>query len=333
MGNLTPVLITERFDDDTYRWLSQEKTLEVSKSQNYAQPHANELAQVQALIIRSQTPITRELLAQAPQLKLIVSATSGFDHIDLNATSEKKITVMHTPEANASSAAELTWALLLQLCRRLNLAQQQVQNAQWAREQLRGSELQGKTYGILGLGRVGQKVATIAHAFGMQVTAYDPYQSAASFEKCNTQKSDFLTLLKESDVISCHVPLTQKTQHLITEKELQQMKKTALLINTSRGSVICEKSLASALEQKTIAGAGLDVFETEPLAKNSPLLSFEEVALSPHIGATTTEAFSQASKIAAQKVVSFFKEGAVKDALPPKEAWFFEDGALKDPRQ
>ena len=319
------VLITDRFDIDALAFLKSDPALEVRISESPT-PTDQELRNIDGLIIRSRTVISELLLAHAPKLQVIVTATSGFDHIDLEATSKHQLTVMHTPSANAASAAELTWALVLACARRINEAGRAVKDGNWKREALIGRQLEGRTYGVIGLGRIGGRVARIARAFGMTVLAYDPYQENEQFLKYAADRTSLDELFKLSDVVSFHVPATAETKAMLNEGNIEFLNRGMILINSSRGSVITEKSLTLALERKWLGAVGLDVFEREPLPRHSALAEFKNVVMTPHLGATTHEAFSSASFEAAEKLRAFAHSpphGRVsQDRLPPEQEWF-----------
>lgn len=314
------VLITDRFDLEAEARLRSTRGLTVTKSA-LPTPTADELANVEALIIRSRTRIDASLVERAPKLKLIVTATSGFDHIDLAVTTARGLNVMYTPDANAPSAAELTWALVLATVRKIPAAHRAVKTGDWKREALMGRQLEGLTYGVIGLGRIGTRVARIARAFGMKLVAFDPYKEESYFEREHCTRMSLDELFKNADVVSCHVPATAETHHMIRRLSLAEAGHDIVFVNTSRGSVIEEHILVEALEKGWFVGAGLDVFEREPLARTSHLVGRENVVMSPHIGATTTEAFHAASLDAALKVAAFALGGTVTDPLPPNEPW------------
>jgi len=314
------ILITDRFDVEAFAHLKGEASLDVHRSET-PKPTAEELAPAEVLVIRSRTRIDATLLEQSPKLRAIITATSGFDHIDLAATAKRDVTVMYTPDANEASACELTWALVLACARRIPEAHRAVKSGEWKREALVGRELAGKTYGVIGLGRIGTRVARIAQAFGMRVMAFDPYQEDSYFAKENIARISLDELLKLSDVVSVHVPATSETHHLITRNYFEFERKDLIFVNTSRGTVIEEALLVEALEKQWIAACGLDVFEREPLPQKSHLMNFPNVVMSPHIGATTTEAFKAASMDAAQKALAFVRSSATSDLLPPQATW------------
>lgn len=316
------VLITDRFSLESQIFLQQNPNLNILKAQDPKNLDPSELKTAHALIIRSRTPITEELLNNAPNLQLIITCTSGFDHIDLNATQKWGITVMHTPTANIQSAAQLTWSLVLACANNLFTAHKMLKAGEWKRESVTGLELSGRTYGIVGLGRIGSRVAEIAQAFGMHVIAYDPYQDDEVFERLNLARSSYEEVLKTADVLSFHVPKTLETDHMLDRSHFEYIHRGIILINTSRGSIINENDLYEALQKGWIKSAGLDVFEKEPLDRNSNLLKLPNVVLTPHIGANTHEAFDKASDIAATKLLRFFENGTTSDTLPPRAPWY-----------
>lgn len=316
------VLICDRFAADSLMWLQRQPHLIVELAEHPASLPMDHLVSAHALLIRSRTLIDEKLLKKARQLQVIVSATSGFDHIDLQACTKWGITVMHTPGSNIESAAQLTWALVLACATRIREARLQIENGEWARERLVGLELSGRAHGIVGLGRIGSRVARHAQAFGMSVLAYDPYVDDSVFEKLGVQKMSYDDLLKTADMVSFHVPKTQETDGMLTRTTLDRLSRPLILINTSRGSVISEEDLLHGLRKGQIRAAGLDVFESEPLPANSSLLTFPQVVLTPHIGANTEDAFFKASQAAAEKMVAFFMDGSTSDTLPPRVPWY-----------
>lgn len=318
------VLITDRFALQPFLELSKRRGFAAVHDQNWAQRANYDLAFFDTLIVRSSTKVNEEFLKSFPNVQLIVSATAGFDHLDLKLLKERGIHAAHCPEAHADSATEMTWGLLLALTRRLNECQKGIRAGDWDRNKYLGTELNGKTIGIVGLGRTGQRVARIAQAFQMNVVAHDPYQFDEPFAALKIQRLSLEEVLRHADVVSLHIPLTKETHHLMGEMFIDSMQDHAFLINTSRGPVVHEQALIKALENKKIAGAGLDVFEYEPLMRESALFKFQNVVLSPHVGATTQEAFLRASDEAAQKVISFYEKGELKDSLPPNAPWYQE---------
>ncbi len=317
------ILITDRFSQESLISLQQQPFLKVEKSP-FPHLEQTDISEVHGLIIRSRTQITENLLKRAKNLQVIVTATSGFDHIDLHATEKWGITVMHTPEANVESAAQLAWSLLLTGSRKIVESHKQVKSGTWQRDLLMGTELEGKTLGIVGLGRIGRRVAQIAKAFRMQVLAYDPYLDENIFIQEGCTRSSYEELLKCSDYLSFHVPRTKLTQNMLNRSHFEYIHRGIGIINVSRGGVIHELDLAQALTEGWLSFCALDVYEKEPLDRNSNLLKFSNVILTPHIGANTYEAFAKASDQAAILVLKFFMDGSTENTLPPKSAWYLE---------
>lgn len=323
------VLLTDRFALDAAARLRADAKLDVRVSAA-PEPTDAELHDAEVLVIRSRTKISASLLASAPRLRLIVTATSGFDHIDFSATTARGIPVTYTPEANAQSAAELTWALVLACARRLPEAVRAVKTGDWARESLIGHELSGKTYGVIGLGRIGTRVSAFARAFGMRVLAFDPYRDEEYFGRFEAQRVGLNELVRLADVLSVHVPATPETKGLLHAGHFAISNPGLIVVNTSRGQAIDEVALITALEGGHLRAVGLDVYEKEPLNRASPLLNFANVVLTPHLGATTHEAFAKASHEAAHKVVRFFAAGEIDDRLPPADPWFGSPRKTRD---
>lgn len=316
------VLITDRFAQDVYLFLQQQPQFEIVRTDSPVHLPLEHLTAAHALIIRSRTPITEELLAKARQLQVIVTATSGFDHIDLDATRKWGVTVMHTPSANIESAAQLTLTHILGCTNQIISAHKMMKAGEWSRDSLIGMELNGRTHGIIGLGRIGTRVAQLLQAFGMSIVAFDPYQDDEHFAQHKVTRLSYEEVLKTADILSFHVPKTLETDFMLNRSHFEFIHRGIILINTSRGSVINEQDLCAALDKGWIRAVGLDVFEKEPLPRTSKLLNYPNVILTPHIGATTEDAFHKASTIAAQKLVDFFLDGSTSDTLPPQVPWY-----------
>ncbi|AAL81518.1 3-phosphoglycerate dehydrogenase [Pyrococcus furiosus DSM 3638] len=265
---------------------------------------------VEAIIVRSKPKITRKVIENAPKLKVIARAGVGLDNIDVEAAKEKGIEVVNAPAASSRSVAELAVGLMFAVARKIAYADRKMREGKWAKKECMGIELEGKTLGIIGFGRIGYQVAKIARALGMKLLLYDPYPNEERAKEVGGKFVDLETLLKESDIVTIHVPLIPETYHLINEERLRLMKRTAILINTSRGAVVDTQALIKALEEGWIAGAGLDVFEEEPLPENHPLTKFDNVVLTPHIGASTYEAQERAGVEVAEKIVEILKKSS-----------------------
>ena len=316
------VLITDRFAQDSFLFLQQQSHFEVVRADSPQHLPLEHLVTANALIIRSRTIINEELLKKARQLQVIITCTSGFDHIDLDATQKWGVTVMHTPTANIESASQLTWGLVLSCVNNLHQAHKMVKAGEWRRDEITGIELTGRTYGVVGLGRIGTRVAEIAQAFGMNVVAYDPYAEDNNFERLKIPRLSYEEVLKTADIASFHVPKTLETEHMLNRSHFEYIHRGLVLINTSRGSVINENDLCEAIEKGWLRSVGLDVFEKEPLNRNSKLLTYPNVVLTPHIGANTEDAFFKASQVAANKLTGFFIDGSTSDTLPPRVPWY-----------
>jgi D-3-phosphoglycerate dehydrogenase / 2-oxoglutarate reductase len=267
---------------------------------------ADALCDVDAVIVRSTTTIDRDALARTQRLSVIGRAGVGVDNIDVVAATEKGIAVFNSPSGNTISAAELTMALILAAVRRVCAADRSMRAGEWDRKQYRGAELHGKVLALIGAGRIGGEVARRARPFGMRVIASDPFLQDERARQLGIESVTLETALREGDVISVHVPLTDSTANLLDRDRIALLKPTAVLVNAARGGVLDEVALADALREGRIAGAGIDVFSTEPLPGDHPLRGLDNVVLTPHIGAATAEA---------QHNVAFEVSEAVRDAL------------------
>ncbi|WP_206204846.1 hydroxyacid dehydrogenase [Thermococcus sp. MV11] len=262
---------------------------------------------VDAIIVRSKPKVTRKVIESAPKLKVIGRAGVGLDNIDLEAAKERGIKVVNSPGASSRSVAELAIALMFSVARKVAFADRKMREGVWAKKQCMGIELEGKTIGVIGFGRIGYEVAKIAHALGMKVLLYDPYPNEERAKEVGGKFAQLEELLRESDVVTLHVPLVEQTYHLINEERLKLMKPTAILINAARGAVVDTSALVKALQEGWIAGAGLDVFEEEPLPKDHPLTKLDNVVLTPHIGASTEEAQMRAGVQVAEQIVEILR--------------------------
>ena len=264
------------------------------------------LAQADGVIIRSTTRIDRPALAATERLRVIGRAGVGVDNIDVAAATEKGIAVFNAPSGNTTSAAELTMALMLAAMRKLPAADRSIRSGEWDRKRFRGAELHGKTLALIGAGRIGGEVARRARAFGMHVVAYDPFLQDERARQLGIRAVPLEEALREGDVISLHVPLTDATANLIDRERLALLKPGAVVVNAARGGVMDEEALVDALREDRIAGAALDVFNDEPLPADHPFRTLDNVVLTPHIGAATIEA---------QHNVAYEVAEAVRDAL------------------
>lgn len=274
----------------------------------------NKIKDFDAIIVRSRTKVTRDVIDAAKKLKIIARAGVGVDNVDVEAATERGIMVVNAPESTSVTVAEHTMGLIMALARKISIADKSVKEGKWEKSRFMGIELAGKTLGIIGMGRIGSQVAKRCQAFDMDVLVNDPYITEEVASKIGARVVDKETLLKNSDVITIHVPLTPETKHSISRKEFDLMKESAFIINCARGGIIKEDDLYEALKSGKIGGAGLDVFENEP-PEGSPLLELDNLVATPHIGASTKEAQSGAAIIVANEVKKVFMGEAPKNVL------------------
>ncbi|MDB9721574.1 D-glycerate dehydrogenase [Nitrosopumilus sp.] len=268
----------------------------------------SKIKEMDGLICFPYDKIDKEIIQSAKKLKAISTYSVGYDHIDTQFAKENKIRVGYTPEVLTDATADMAFALLLDSLRRISEGDRIIRKGQW--KQIYGAydyvglDLQGKTLGIMGLGRIGKTLAKRAKAFDMKIIYHNRKQISKTEEKkIGVKYTTFEKLISQSDIISIHVPHTKQTNEMFNMKIFRKMKKTSFLINTSRGKVVNEKDLAVALKQKIIAGAGLDVFDTEPIKKNHPFLKLENTVLAPHVGSSTKETRIEMAKITMKNMI------------------------------
>jgi len=260
----------------------------------------------EAMIVRSQTQVTADIIEAGKKLQVIGRAGVGVDNIDIEAATQHGIVVVNAPTGNTISAAEHTIALMLSLARHIPQANAMLKSGVWRRADFMGTEVKDKTLGIIGLGNVGSEVAKRAQGLEMKLIAYDPFISDNRARNLQVELVSLEQLLKESDFITLHVPLTASTKGLIGAKQLAMVKPTVRIINTARGGLIDEKALAKAMKENRVAGAAIDVFPTEPTTE-SILFDSDNIIVTPHLGASTTEAQALAATVVAKQVVDVFK--------------------------
>jgi D-3-phosphoglycerate dehydrogenase len=283
-------------------------------SQPAASALVAELADADALIVRSATRVTDELLQHAPRLRIVGRAGVGVDNIDLDAATHRGILVVNTPGSSATSVAEHALALMLALARSVPQLNAAMHAGRWEKSGAAGAELRGKTLGLVGLGRVGGEVARRAKALEMRVLAHDPYLSAERAAEWGVQLLPLAEMLAQADYVSLHTALSPATDRLMNQQTLAQMKRGARLINTARGELVDEAALLEALQSGHIAGAGLDVFVTEPPG-NSPLMALPNVIATPHVAGSTAEAQEEVGVQIAQQIRDFLAEGVLRNAV------------------
>ncbi|MCD6154663.1 MAG: hydroxyacid dehydrogenase [Candidatus Verstraetearchaeota archaeon] len=273
-----------------------------------------EIRDADAIISRGFIKISREIIYSAEKLKVIGVHGVGVDHIDLEAAREKGIEILNTPAALTETVAEYTLGLIISLLRKINLADEAVRMGRWNEKysKLVGEDVEGKVIGIIGLGRIGSAVARMLSCLKTKIIYYDVERNKEIEEEFSLEYVDLDELLRRADIITIHVPLTKETYHLISKSEIEKMKNGVYLINTSRGAVIDEEALIDALRNGKIAGAALDVFETEPIDSENPLLNMENVILTPHIAASSRQALIRMAREVAIKVIEKLEERKFK---------------------
>jgi D-3-phosphoglycerate dehydrogenase len=264
------------------------------------------------LAIRVETKVTKAVIDAGKNLKIIATATTGTDHVDINYAKKKGIEVISLQGANTIATAEHALGMLLCIIRKIHAAHQSLISGKWNRAEFMGTQLHGKKLGIIGFGRIGKEIAVRAQACGMKILAYDPYLTDDIFTQNHAKKMQINELLQEADVVTLHVFLTDETRGFINKKVFEIMKKNAILINCSRGEVVNDNDLTEALEKKEIAGACLDVFAEEPLPEQNILVQYakthDNLLLTPHIAGSTYEAMHEAGIFVAQKTKEMLKQ-------------------------
>ena len=259
------------------------------------------------VVVRSRTKITKEMIDRATQCKIIARVGVGLDNIDVDAAKAKNIRVINAVEGAMNAVAELVLGLMLSMAREIPRADREIRNGKWLKKELMGIELSGKYLGIVGLGNIGKRLAKLARGLNMNIIGFDVMPIADDFSRdVGLIKADIDTLLSSADFISFHVPLTDATHHLVNAKRISTMKKTAYIINTSRGEIIDEDALYDALKEGRIAGAALDVFEKEPAVGNK-LTTLPNIVCTPHIGAQTKEAQTLAANVIGEKIIMILR--------------------------
>lgn len=270
-------LLQEQFQVDVRDKISAEELLNV-------------IGDYDALMVRSASKVTAEVIERAKNLKIIGRAGVGVDNIDIPAATDKGIIVINSPGGNTIAATEHTFAMMMALSRKIPIANETMQKGEWNRKKYVGVELKGKTLGVIGLGRIGMGVAKRALAFDMNVIGYDPYVNEERANELGVKVVSLDDLIKTSDFITVHMPLTNETKNMISMEQMKLMKNNVRLINCARGGIINESDLAQAVKEGIVAGAAIDVFTEEPIAKDHPLIGVDNIILTPHLGASTVEA-------------------------------------------
>ena len=302
------ILVTDKTADEALQVFKKEGH-EITYDEMDAETLLKEISKYDALMVRSRTKVTAEVINTGAKgnLKVIGRAGIGVDNIDIETAAKHKIPVVNAPIGATASVAELAIAHMLALSRKINIADSTMKKGEWAKKQLKGTELNGKTLGLIGTGNIGRMTAKLAQAFNMKVIGFDPFISKEDMAKDNITKIEKLEeLMNKSDYISLHIPHTPKTHYIVNEEMINKMKPTAFIINCARGGTVDEKALFKALKEGKIAGAGLDVYEQEP-PKDNQFAQLDNVVLTPHIGANTKEGQIRAGTICAEQINKVLK--------------------------
>lgn len=270
---------------------------------------------VEAMVVRSETKVSRKVMESAPRLRVVGRAGVGVDNVDVEAATQRGIVVMNTPGGNTISTAELTFSMLMALARKIPQAHLSMKAGEWNRKAFQGVELYNKTLGILGMGRIGSEVARRAIAFGMRVLAYDPYLALSRAKALQVELVELDEIYARSDFITVHMPMSDETRGMINAAAFAKMKKGARVLNCARGGIINENDLLAALQRGQVAGAALDVYETEPPPANFPLRDLPQVIMTPHLGASTEEAQENVGIEVAEAITDYLVHGTVRNAV------------------
>jgi len=315
MAEASRVLVTDKVSGKCIDRLKAEPGLEVDYRPGL-DPGAllAAIGSCAALVVRSQTKVTAEVIQAGRSLRVIGRAGTGVDNVDLEAATRAGIVVMNVPGGNTISAAEHAFSLLLSLARQIPAADASVKAGRWERSKFLGTELHGKTLGILGVGRIGREVARRASSFGMEILGYDPFLSQDLVEKSTVRFVPLEEVFRSSDFITVHTPLTPQTRHLIGQKELASCKPGVRIVNCARGGIVDEAAVAEALRAGKIGGAAFDVYETEP-PKDLPFSGMANVICTPHLAASTEEAQERVAVDIAEQICDYLRDGVARNAL------------------
>ena len=270
---------------------------------------------VSAMAVRSETKVTEAILEAAPEMRIVGRAGVGVDNIDIEAATQNGVIVMNTPGGNTTATCELTFSMMMALARNIPQAHGSMVAGEWNRKAFKGVELYGKTLGVLGMGRIGGEVARRAVAFGMRVMAYDPYITPSRAKALQVELASLEDIYSAADFITVHMPMTDETRGMLNNDTFATMKPSVRLLNCARGGIINEADLCEALKDGKIAGAALDVFESEPLAKDSPLRDCPNLILTPHLGASTVEAQDNVGLEVAQGISDYLLHGSLMNSI------------------
>jgi len=311
------VLVTDKLEKEGIDILKKYKEIEVIEKDTMGPEELKaDIKNYDAIIVRSATKMKKDIIEAADNLKVISRAGVGVDNIDIPAATAKGIVVMNAPMGNTISTAELAFALIISLARKIPFAYASMKEGKWERSKFNGIELKGKTLGVIGLGRIGAEVSKRARAFEMNVLGFDPYLSEERANDLGIVLSDLNRIYKESDFITIHTPLTDQTRGMIGKEQFAMMKKSLRIVNAARGEIISEQALADALKEGVIAGAAVDVYSKEPpFEPRSPLLDAPNLVTVPHLGASTEEAQFNVAMESAETVANFLVHGVIVNSM------------------
>lgn len=310
------ILVADKIAASGVEYLKNQDTFEVIEAYDSSPEQILGLVgDVSAIIVRSDTQITREVIEAAPQLKAVGRAGVGVDNIDTEAATERGVVVMNTPGGNTIATAELTFTHMLCAARPIVQAGQSMREGKWDRKKYKGIELRGKKLGICGLGRIGAEVAARAKAFGMEILAYDPYLTEQRAQSLDVRKVDLDGLVAEADFITVHMPLTDETRGMIGKEQIAKAKDGVRLLNVARGGIIDEQAAYEGLESGKVGAVGMDVFVEEPPADDHPLRGHANAVLTPHLGASTVEAQEGVGIEVAEIITDLLLNGTVRNAI------------------
>ena len=310
------VLVTDKVSSDGLAELIGDDRFEVVRVDDSASLEFDAaLSSAHALIVRSATTVDEAMISRAESLMVVGRAGAGVDNVDIGAATGRSVAVFNAPGGNTIAATELTMALMLSLIRKIPEADKSVREGRWDRAAFKGNELRGRMLGLIGAGRIGGEVAKRCQAFGMACIVYDPYLTEEYADELGVRLVELDEVLDKADVISIHVPLTEETRGLVGAEALARMKDRVIVVNASRGGVIDEDALADALGTGQIAGAALDVYESEPLPADSSLREAPNLVLTPHIGAATAEAQVEVAREVAASVLRCLGDEDVTGAI------------------
>jgi len=310
------ILVADKISPKGVEYLRNQAGFEVIEAYGSSPEKVLELVKdVHAIAVRSETKITKAVFAAAPLLKVVGRAGVGVDNVDVAAATDHGVIVMNTPGGNTIATAELTFTHMLCGARPVAQAAASMKAGAWDKKSFGGRELFRKTLGVIGVGRIGGEVAKRAQAFGMKVLAYDPYLAPSRAMTMQVEIATLDEIITQADFITVHMPLTSETKYMLDEAAFEKCKKGLRIFNCARGGIIKENALIEALKSGKVAAAGLDVFEDEPLAKDSPLRSMPNVVLTPHLGASTVEAQESVGMEVAEQIADMLKNGVIRNAV------------------